>query len=94
MRAGTGRAGSLLFLQPGDMGQQFLFTGHAAKIPADHLVGPQGRFFPRPQADQHTGDHRGIHLQFDAVATLAEQMTAAQHMLEKTKKYLNLPRTL
>ena len=94
MRAGTGRAGSLLFLQPGDMGQQFLLTGHAAKVPADHLVGPQGRFFPRPQADQHTGDHRSIHLQFDAVAILTEQMTAAQHMLEKTKKYLNLPRTL
>ena len=81
----------LLFLQTGDMGQQFLLTGHAAKVPADHLIGSQGGFLPRPQADQHTGDDGGIDLQFDAVLTIAEQMTAAQHMLEEPEKYLNRP---
>jgi len=31
------------FLQAVDVGEQFLFIGHAGEVPAEHFIGPQGR---------------------------------------------------
>jgi hypothetical protein len=68
------------------MKQQFFLVGHAAEVPADHLVGPKRRLPTCPQADQHACDDRVVDLHFDAVPGMTQQMTAAQEMLKKRKK--------
>ncbi len=78
-------------VQFGQMSQQVFFVGHAAEVPADHLVGPKRRLATCPQADQHSRDDRTGDLNFDAVLRMAQQMTAAQQMLEKAKEDLSLP---
>lgn len=56
-----------LFLQLGNMRQQFFFVAHAGEIPADHFIGSQCRFATGPQTDQHAGNDRTVSLNFDTV---------------------------
>ena len=78
-------------VQFGQMSQQFFFVGHAADVPADHFLSWQRRLATCPQADQHSRDDRAGDLNFDAVLRMAQQMTAAQQMLEKAEEDLSLP---
>src|ERR1700675_4560037 len=71
--------------------QEFRFAGQAAEIEADHLVGPQRRLAPRPEADQQAGDDRTVGLNLDAVGAVAEQVPAAQHVLEEPEENLDGP---
>ena len=73
------------------MSQQFFLVGHAAEVPADHLVSSQRWLATCPQADQHARDDRAVDLHFDTVLRMAQQMTAAQRMLENAEKNLNRP---
>ena len=73
------------------MGQQFLFVGQAAEVKADHLVGPQRRLATGPQADQQAGDDRAVRLNLDAVLVVAQQVPAAQQVLEESEKDFNRP---
>ena len=73
------------------MSQQFFLVGHAAEVPADHLVSSQRWLATCPQADQHARDNRAVDLHFDTVLRMAQQRTAAQQMLEKVEKDLNRP---
>ena len=73
------------------MGEQFLFTGPAAEVEAQHLVGALGRFLARPQADEQAGDQRQVHLDFHPVGRGAQQVPAAQDAFEPAKKQFRLP---
>lgn len=68
-----------------------MLVGHAAEVPADHLVSSQRWLATCPQADQHARDDRAVDLHFDTVLRMAQQRTAAQQMLEKVEKDLNRP---
>jgi hypothetical protein len=81
----------ILFLQTPNMGQQFIFVGHAGKVPANHLIGSQCRLSAGPKTDQYAGDNRRIDLQFDTIFVLTEQMTTTQHMLEESEKDFDGP---
>ena len=78
-------------MQFGQVGQQFFFVGHAAEVPADHLVSSKRRLATCPQADQHARDDRAVDLHFDAVLRMTQQMTAAQQMLEEAEEDLSVP---
>ena len=41
--------------------------------------------FSGPQSDQHARDDLAVHLHFDAILRMTQQMTAAQEMFEKPK---------
>ena len=75
----------------GQMGQQFVLLRQTREVMADHLVRPQRRLAARPQADEHAGDDRTVGLNLDAHRIVAEQMPAAQHVLEKAKENLDRP---
>ena len=85
------RRGFVLALQLRQMGQQFLFAGKPAEKETDHLVCPLGRLATRPQADQEAGNDRTIRLDLDAVLAMAQQVSAAQKVLEEPKKDFNGP---
>ena len=65
------------FFQTLNMSDQFIFVGHARKIPTQHFVRPQRRLTPRPKRDQHTGNDGRVGLQFDAILIVTQQMSAA-----------------
>ncbi len=73
------------------MGQQFVLARQAREVVADHLVGPQRRFTPGPQADQHASDDRAVGLNLDPLLTVAEQVPTTQHVLEEPEKRFNRP---
>ena len=79
-----------LSFQFAEMSQQFLFVGHAADVPADQFVRPQGWLTARPQTDQHAGDNRALHLNFDAVLRMAQQVAASEHMHEEAGTFVRL----
>ena len=54
------------FLQSKQMSPQFFVVGHAAEVPADHLVSSQRWLATCPQTDQHARDDRAIDVHFDA----------------------------
>ena len=56
----------VLFLNFGQMGQEFVLVCQTGEVMADHLVRPQCRFATRPQADEHAGDDRTVALNLDA----------------------------
>ena len=60
----------------------FILTGPATKVKAQHLVGPFGRWSSNPQTDQQTGNNRHIYLAADPVFALTDQVSAAQHTFE------------
>ena len=76
------------------MTDQFVFIGHAGKIPAKHFIRPKRGFTTRPQGNQHTGDNSRIGLQFNAVMVVTEQMPTAKNMLKEAKENLNSPAML
>ena len=80
-----------LRFQPAQVTEQLLLIGHAAEVPADHFVRPQSRFASRPQTDQHTGNDRTVRLNFDAILRMAQQVAAAQHVLEEAEENLDCP---
>ena len=65
-----------------NMGEQFLLTGQAAEVVADHFIGAQRRFASGPQGDEQTGDDAQIGLDGDSVFAMTEQVSAAEHMFE------------
>ena len=71
--------------------QQLLFIRHACEVVANHLVRPERRLAPSPQADQHAGNDRAVRLNFDAVGRMAQQMPTAQYVLEKPEENFTLP---
>lgn len=85
---------SVRFLQPLDVGQQFLFAGPPGKVPAQHLKRSQGRFAARPQGNQHARQNRRRGLQLDPLALVAQEMPAAEDVFIKTKEDLNRPAIL
>ena len=76
----------VVFLQFGDVGQQFLFAGQAAEVEADHLVGPQRRLAARPEADQQAGDDRAVGLNLDAVLSWLNRWRQPRTCLKNRKK--------
>lgn len=66
-------------------------SGPAHEVQADHLITAERRFPTCPQADQQAGDDRAIRLDLDPVAMRAQQMAAAQHMLEEPEEQFNRP---
>ena len=58
------------------------------------IIRAQRRFPTRPQGDQQAGDDAHVRLNIDPVGTVADQVTAPQHVLEESKECFNLPRTL
>ena len=72
------------------MSQQFFLIGHAAEVPADHLVGPQRGLLSGSQAD-HARDDPTIGLQFDAGLRMSRLMAATEQVLEEPKQDFNLP---
>ena len=74
-----------------DVRHQFVFAGHAAEVETDHLVSSQRWLLTRPQADQQAGDDRAVRLNFDSLGIVAQQVTAAEHVLEESEKYLDRP---
>ena len=84
-------ARGVLFLQLGQVGQQFVLLGQTGEVMADHLVGPQRRLAARPQADEHAGDDRAVGLNLDAHRIVAQQVPAAQHVLEEAKEDFDRP---
>ena len=69
--------------QPLDVTAQVLCVREAEHVPAEQLRGGFRRFAAGVQSDQQARDDRGVHLQFDAVGAVADQMPAAQHVLEE-----------
>ena len=67
------------------MREQFFLVGQAREVPAHHLVCSQCGLPAGPQGYQHTGNNRRIHLQFDSVLVVAEQMTAVSISFELLK---------
>ena len=76
-------------VQFGQMSQQFFLIGHAAEVPADHLVGPQRGLLSGSQAD-HARDDPTIGLQFDAGLRMSRLMAATEQVLEEPKQDFNL----
>ena len=52
---------------------------------------PQCRLTAGPEADQQAGDDRAVRLNLDAVLVVAEQMPAAQDVLEESEEDLDRP---
>jgi len=73
------------------MCDQFVLAGPADEVEADHLVGPLGRLFASPQADEHAGDDGTISLDFDSHRIVAQQVPTAQEMLEEPKEHFSVP---
>jgi hypothetical protein len=73
-----------------DMGDDFGRTGPSTEIEAQQLIGPFGRWAPKPQTDQQTGDHGHIHLDAAPVFALAEQVSAPQDAFKPTEKQLDV----
>ena len=73
------------------MRHQLFLIGEACEIEADHFVGAKRRLLASPQRDQHARDDRAVGLNLDSILVVAEQVPAAQNVLEKTKKYFDSP---
>ena len=82
------------FLKTLNMTDQFVFIGHAGKIPAKHFIRSERGFTTRPQGNKHTGDDSRIGLQFNAVMVVTEQMSTAKNMLKEPKENLYCPAML
>ena len=73
------------------MGEQFLLTGQAAEVVADHLVGAEGRLATGPQGDEQAGDDAQIGLDRYSVFAMTQQVPTAQHMLEEPEERFDGP---
>jgi hypothetical protein len=73
------------------MGLQFIKVGPAHEVKTDHLIGCFGGLSARPQGNQHAGDDRNIHLYFNAISILADQVSTAEDVLEEPEVNLNGP---
>src|SRR5262245_30220775 len=71
------------------MGYQFGLGGPTHEQVADHLLRPQRWLAARVQADQQAGDDGAVRLNLDAAPAVAEQVPAAQHVLEKAEEQLD-----
>src|SRR5690606_26983839 len=70
---------------------EFFERRPACEVELDHLHRTQRRLAPGPQRDQHARDHGHVDLYLDAVATVAQQMAAAENVLEKPEEQLDRP---
>ena len=73
------------------MRSQLCFARHTAEVEAYHFMGPKRWLSSRPKANQHTCNDRTVRLNLNAIGAVAEQMSAAEHVLEEAKKYFNSP---
>ena len=71
-----------------EVGEQLLFIRKPDEVKAHHLVRAQRRLAACPEAQEHAGDDRTVGLDLDAVLAVAEQVTAAQDVLEEAEKQL------
>src|SRR5438034_6335035 len=60
-------------------------------MPTQHLVGPQGWLASRPEVNQHAGDQRTVGLDGNAIWVGAQQVLAAQHVLEESEEDFDHP---
>ena len=67
------------------MGQQFVCISPAHQVVAQHLVGPFGRLAAGPEVDQQAGDDRAVRLKLDPVRMMAQEVPAAQQVLERAE---------
>ena len=56
-----------------------------------HFVRSQSRYAAGPRCDQHARDDGAVCLNLDAVLAVAQQVTTAQHVLEKPKEDFDCP---
>lgn len=81
------------FLQGGEVGVEFRIADPAGEVELDRFEGPLGRFATSVKDDQEAHDQRGVHLQFDAVFAMRDQMSRPQHALEPAEEELDAPAT-
>ena len=58
---------------------------------SEHLLRSQGRLFAGPQTDQHARNDRAVGLDLDALSRSAEQMPAAENLLEEAEEDFDRP---
>ena len=78
----------LLFVVAFELGHvsgDIVRRGPAPHQVAQHFVRALRRLASRPERDQQTGDDCAVGLDLDSVLVVAEQVAAAQQMLELTK---------
>jgi hypothetical protein len=68
---------------------QFVLFGQPGEVVVKHLQRGFGRFAVGPQAQQHAGDDRAVHLDAEPFGFVAEQVPAAQQMLEEAEEKFN-----
>ena len=73
------------------MGQQFVFVGPTHQVVAQHLVRAFAGLAAGPEVDQQTGDDRAVGLDLDPVRVMAQQVPAAQQVLERAEEDLSVP---
>ena len=73
------------------MRQQFVFVGPTHQVVAQHLVRTFGRLAAGPEVDQQTSDDRAVGLDLDPVRVIAQQVPAAQQVLERAEEDLSVP---
>ena len=78
-------------LELGNVRHQLFFVGPADEVEAAHLHRALRRLASRPQRNQHADDDGQVHLDFDAVGPMAEQVSTAQNVLVETKEQFHGP---
>lgn len=73
------------------MRHQLGFAGKSAEFEANHFESPFGWSTTSPKTSQHAGNHCAVRLNLDAVLTVAQQVAAAEEMLEKPEEDFNYP---
>jgi len=68
------------------MGDDFRFRGPATEVETEHLIRPLGRCVSNPEADQQAGNQGRIPLEAYPVASLTQQMPAAQDTFDPAEK--------
>src|SRR6185295_2567725 len=73
------------------MGSDLLQVCPPLQVKADHFKGSQGRLAPRPEMNEQAGYDGAVSLDLNADYIRAEQMAAAEHVLEEPKEQLDQP---
>ena len=78
-------------LQLREMGFDFVGAGPAQPVEAEHFVRPLRRLAAGPEGQHQADDDRAVGLDLDAVPVVAQQVAAAQQMLELSEEDLDGP---